>query len=371
MPFMEATATAKEHKRWSLKRGDVLFTKDSETPDEIGIAAYVTDTMPNVLCGYHLGMARPRSTVVEGQFLAEALGSQASRREFARVANGITRFGLTLDATRALPILLPPLSEQRAIAAVLDTIDEAIERTEAVISATERLRDALLHELLTRGVPGWHTEWRTVPGLGSMPADWQVARLGELCEPARYGAAAPARPFDPGMPRYVRITDLTEDGRLRSDGLRSAEPASVAGYELSPGDLLFARSGATVGKTYLYRVEDGPCVFAGYLIQFRPRPDAARDKFVFGYTRSWSYRRWIKSMLRAGAQPNINAAEYSSLKIPLPPLAEQRAIAAMLDAVEASIDQERSARDGLTEVNLCATDALLTGRIRMRHLLRA
>ena len=106
MPFMEATATAKEHKRWSLKRGDVLFTKDSETPDEIGIAAYVTDTMPNVLCGYHLGMARPRPTVVEGQFLAEALGSQASRREFARVANGITRFGLTLDATRSLPILL-------------------------------------------------------------------------------------------------------------------------------------------------------------------------------------------------------------------------------------------------------------------------
>ena len=63
----------------------------------------------------------------------------------------------------------PPLSEQRAIAAVLDAIDEAIERTEAVISATERLRDALLHELLTRGVPGWHTEWRNVLGLGTIP----------------------------------------------------------------------------------------------------------------------------------------------------------------------------------------------------------
>ena len=63
---------------------------------------------------------------------------------------------------------------------MLDAIDEAIERTEAVISATERLRDALLHELLTRGVPGWHTEWRTVPGLGTIPADWQVVRLKEI-----------------------------------------------------------------------------------------------------------------------------------------------------------------------------------------------
>ena len=66
---------------------------------------------------------------------------------------------------RSLPILLPPLPEQRAIAAVLDAIDGAIERTEAVIAATERLRDALLHELLTRGVPGWHSEWRNAgPG---------------------------------------------------------------------------------------------------------------------------------------------------------------------------------------------------------------
>ena len=71
-------------------------------------------------------------------------------------------------------------SEQRAIAAVLDAIDEAIERTEEVIAATERLRDALLHELLTRGLPGRHSEWADVPGLGTVPACWDVVRLGML-----------------------------------------------------------------------------------------------------------------------------------------------------------------------------------------------
>jgi len=364
--FMKATATQKEYMRWALQRGDVLFTKDSETPDEIGISAYVTENMPNVLCGYHLGMARSRTGVLDGQFLAEVLGSQASRREFARIANGITRFGLTLDSTRSLSILLPPLSEQRAIVAVLDAIDEAIERTEAVISATQRLRDALLHELLTLGVPGWHSKWRNVPRLGMVPVDWEVVRFGEICEPPKYGAGSSARPFDETLPRYVRITDLAEDGRLRTDDPRSADPASVVGYELRSGDLLFARSGATVGKTYLYQAEDGPCVFAGYLIRFRVRPDVALAKFAEIYTRSWPYRRWVNSMLRAGAQPNINASEYSSLPIPLPPLSEQRAIATVLTTINETIECTRNDLDRLRSFKLSISDALLEGRLSTR-----
>ena len=93
--------------------------------------------------------------------------------------NGVTRVGTeprNQHATSSL--LLPPLPEQRAIAAVLDAIDEAIERTEAVVAATERLRDALLHELLTRGIPGWHTAWKDAPGIGTIPASWEVVRWG-------------------------------------------------------------------------------------------------------------------------------------------------------------------------------------------------
>ena len=96
-----------------------------------------------------------------------------------RRSRGTTIQGITREDVTSLPILLPPLGEQRAIAAVLDSIDEAIERTEAVIAATERLRDSLLHELITRGVPGWHTEWKEVQGLGTIPDDWEVVRLGE------------------------------------------------------------------------------------------------------------------------------------------------------------------------------------------------
>lgn len=364
MDLMTATATPSEKGKWALKNGDVLFTKDSETPDEIGIPAFVSDDMPGVLCGYHLGLARPRKNIVDGAFLAEALTSAESRKEFTRIANGVTRFGLTLDATKSLPILLPPLPEQRAIAAVLDSIDEAIEGAEAVIAATGQLRDSLLHDLLTRGLPGQHTEFRDVPGLGTIPADWQVVRLGDVCESPQYGASAPGQPYDPELPRYVRITDLTDDGRLKLEDARSAEPSRVLGYELEPGDLLFARSGATVGKTYMYRSKDGPCVYAGYLIKFRPKPAVLPDYLEY-CTRSQFYNQWVVSMLRAGAQPNINAAEYSSLTLPLPPFAEQQAIATALDGVDAAITVAREELAGLRLLKESTADALLTGRVRV------
>ena len=292
-------------------------------------------------------------------------GVSSMRIELKKRAAGSTFLEVSRDSVRSLPLLLPPLTEQRAIAAVLDSIDEAIERTEAVIAAIERLRDALLHELLTRGVPGWHSKWKEAPGIGTIPACWEVVRLGDVCTPPEYGASASARPFDPELPRYVRITDLTDDGRLRTEDARSANPSQVKGYELAPDDLLFARSGATVGKTYLYRSKDGPCVYAGYLIRFRPVPSLAAPKYLGLWTHSETYQRWVASMFRAGAQPNINAREYSSMRVPLPPLDEQGTVVAALDGIDDTLDRSRTERDRLHSLKSSASNALLTGHVRV------
>ena len=120
---------------------------------------------------------------VDSEYLCRALLRLAP--SLRRRSRGTTIQGISREDVASLPILLPPLAEQRAITAVLDSIDEAIERTEAVIAATERLRDSLLHELLTRGVPGWHSEWREVPGIGTIPACWDVLRLEEVAEVER------------------------------------------------------------------------------------------------------------------------------------------------------------------------------------------
>ena len=119
--------------------------------------------------------------------------------------------GLNRDDVYAVRRAVPPLAEQRTIARVLDSIDEAIERTEAVIAATETLRDSLLHELLTRGVPGWHTEWKDMPGIGTIPADWEVVQLGDVAEVI--GGSTPSK-TDPelweGNIPWVVPSELTE-----------------------------------------------------------------------------------------------------------------------------------------------------------------
>ena len=139
--------------------------------------------------------------------------------------------------------MCPPIPEQRAIAAVLDSIDEAIERTEAVIAATEQLRDSLLHELLTRGVPGRHTKWKEVPGLGTIPADWDVVRLGDrLEEGPTNGIYKPDTEYGSGV-CLIRIDDFGF-GEFNSFGnfqrIRVTE-GEICRYEVREGDIVVNR----------------------------------------------------------------------------------------------------------------------------------
>ena len=144
----------------------------------------------------------------------------------------------------AVPILLPPLPEQRAIAAVLDSIDDAIERTDAVITATEQLRDSLLHQLLTRGVPGWHTEWEDVPGLGTMPADWDMVRLGDVAEIVM-GQSPPGGKCNRVEDGVPLLNGPTEFGPYYPTPVQwTTDPKKGAGV----GDILFCVRGATAGR---------------------------------------------------------------------------------------------------------------------------
>lgn len=354
MPFMVATASPTECDRWALKEGDVLFTKDSETADEIGIPAYVSEDMPDVLCGYHLARARPR-TAVDGAFLARALGSHATAREFARIANGITRFGLTLDATRSLPIALPPLGEQRAIADVLDAIDEAGERTEAVVAAGEGLRDALLHELLTRGLPGRHTDWRDVPGLGTMPASWEAARLGDVASIRR----EQVKPETDDVQPYVALEHIASRGTLIGCG-RAGE--SVSNKTLfRKGDTLYGKLRPNLRK--VTRAEfDGVCS-TEILAIFGD--EQVSGSFLSHLLRSDVLHLHAMAGVAGTKMPRTSWSHLSSIRIPLPPLDEQRAIAAALDSVDASIEGARAEAEALRTAKASTADALLTGRVRV------
>lgn len=164
-----------------------------------------------------------------------------------------------------------------------------------------------------------------------------MKELKDICVvKGEYGGGFSAVEYFEGAPRYIRITDINEEGTLNPEiKAPSGEPEEWERYTLSDGDLLFARSGATVGKTFLYSSDYGNCIYAGYLIKFTPDQSKVHPKYLYYFTKSPRYTNWVIAQQRVVAQPNINAKQYGALTIPLPPLSEQRRIAEVLDGADA------------------------------------
>ena len=136
-----------------------------------------------------------------------------------------------------------------------------------------------------------------------------------------YGSASPAGKYEIGKPRYIRITDIGEDGKLNSNFTSPKNEKNIKKYILKYGDILFARTGATVGKTYKYSEEDGYCIYAGYCIKFSLNLREVNPDYIFIFTKTDEYKEWVKKKQKVVAQPNINAEEYGKkLFIPIPPI---------------------------------------------------
>jgi len=142
---------------------------------------------------------------------------------------------------------------------------------------------------------------------------------------------------DESQPRYIRITDIDEYGILTNE-LGATAATIEPRYILNDADLLIARSGNTVGKSYLHKKAHAPEVsfFAGYLIRFRFRRDEILPDYVFAFTQLPYYKEWVRAIQRAAGQPNINAREYSNLEIPAAPVSIQKKVVLLLDAAYAA-----------------------------------
>ena len=187
--------------------------------------------------------------------------------------------------------------------------------------------------------------------LGRIPAHWEVKRLKHLlAEPLKYGANEPAEHTEYNLPRYIRITDIREDGTLRDDSFRSLPENIAKPYLLVAGDILFARSGATVGKTFRYHPSWGKAAYAGYLIRARLDNIQAFSNFVEYFTQSQGYTDWLQNTFIQATIQNVSAERYASLRISIPPLPEQRAIADFLDRETARIDGLVAKKERLIEL---------------------
>lgn len=154
--------------------------------------------------------------------------------------------------------------------------------------------------------------------IGEIPKNYSVYRLKHLIKKALdYGANSSGVEYSNHLPRYIRITDIAADGKLKNDGALSLELDDASPYILEDGDILFARSGATVGKSFIYHTEYGRAAFAGYLIRAQLKKEIVSE-YVYYYTCSTGYDIWKNGIFIQSTIQNISADKYMNLPIVLP-----------------------------------------------------
>lgn len=355
-----ASATAPSRARRKARPGDVLvgtvrpylkaFVRLSNVPD-------------NLVISTGFAVLRPRNAA-DSEFVYQQVVTDDFQRHVGPRMTGTGYPAVRPKDVADFPILVPPPEERARIAEVLDSIDAAIEHTEAVISATERLRSALLAELLTRGVPGWHTEWKDVPGIGTIPACWEVVRLGEVAG-VRYGLGQPPKESGGDPVPMIRATNIRR-GRITTDELlflgRDGIPASRSAF-LEAGEIVVVRSGAYTGDSALISQQWAGAV-AGYDLIVSPSP-AIDPVLLSQYLLSPFVQKYFDMQRARSAQPHLNSQELSDTPVMLPPRNEQTVISGVLMNTDQRIDAENGVLKHISAVKVAASSAVLSGRLRV------
>ena len=282
---------------------------------------------------------------------------------------------LNKEKLRQLPVLLPPLREQRKIAAILSSVDEVTEKTEAVVAQLQIVKSAITRELLTRGMPGRHSRYKQTE-IGSIPEDWRVVTIGELLrmgvledvQDGNHGAQHPkAADFvSSGIP-FVMARDLrfgTVDlsscsfiTRKQADGLR-------IGFA-RPGDVLLSHKG-TVGRTAV--VPDGHdyMMMTPQVTYYRiGNPDLLATQYLYHLMQGPEFQRQLDARSRQSTRSYIGITKQRELLVPLPDLSEQIEIGRAVAAVEARLVAEEAVLEDLLSLKAAVMSVLLTGDVRV------
>jgi type I restriction enzyme S subunit len=271
---------------------------------------------------------------------------------------------------------LPPRSEQRAIAHVLRTVQEAKEATEKVIEATWELKRSLMNHLFTYGsvpvdeaerVPLKETE------IGSVPDHWEVVKLGDVCERFQYGTSERCTIDGPGAP-VLRIPNVI-GGDIDTHDLKYAElPEKTADkLKLSVGDVLFVRTNGRreyVGRCAVFQGEPVGALFASYLIRAQLEKDLVLPAFLQSYTETTAGRQWLsgRASEAADGKYNLNTQILKDVSLPLPSLVEQDQLTSNLEGVDAKIAVETNRKRTLEVLFKTLLHNLMTGKVRVTDL---
>ena len=308
------------------------------------------------------GLAAVTATGMDSEFLWHAL--HWSVHHLGRVSQGSTFTAVNKRDLHTLEIPLPAPNEQRKIAAILSSVDDAIEKTQAVIDQVEVIKRGLMQELFTRGLPGRHTEFKQSK-MGEIPEAWEVYELSSLCFRMFVGIAQAATHAytEQGVP-IIRTTNIREN-RIDVDNLLCITDEFAREMKrktLCGGDVLTARTGYPGTSVVVPESLSGAQCFT--LLVSRPGP-RLRARFLCHIMNSDIGSQIVNRGQAGGAQQNLNVSVFKKARVALPPLEEQDAICDALDTCYALVDREKNWKGGLYATKTALMSALLTGEMRV------
>lgn len=373
LDFMPATASPLEIERFALHAGDVVITKDSETPDDIGAPAVIVEDIDGLVCGYHLALIRPKASV-HPTFLAKQLASAQTNRYFAANATGSTRFGLAIGTIEKLDVPNPPIAEQAKIAEVLSTVDRAIEQSEALIAKQQRIKTGLMEDLLTRGIDE-HGNLRSEQThkfkdslLGRIPVEWAVSsigaefdiQLGKMLSQASRQSRTPLPYLGNKNVQWDNV-DLTNLERMDFDEVERKK------FRLKPGDILVCEGGE-VGRTCVWREELEQCFYQKAIHRLRPK----RGYFpsLFPTYMRWAVRNGLLSDFTSRSSiAHLTKEKLAGVPMGVPSESEQTRISRATEATDSGLAIHRQQLAKLRALKRGLMQDLLTGNRRVTALL--
>ncbi|RZO91455.1 MAG: restriction endonuclease subunit S [Limnobacter sp.] len=346
--MMHASASKSEISRFELIAGDVVITKDSESPNDIAVPVYIGEYQTDfpMLCGYHQALLRPKSGKIHGEFLCHLLRHTEVNNHFAKLATGSTRFGLSLESIHKLPLFLPALEEQKRIAEILSAVDEQIETYQTLLD-----KQTLIAKGLQAEISEMDCEWVKLQEHFDIQSGTTPSRARE----DYYGEGTP----------WVKTLDLDERALFKTDEYLTEIALAECKPRVVPAEsVLVAMYGGweQIGRTALLGRD---CCTNQAISSILPGDAEDWDmRFVFHSLKALRYK-WRRYGVSTRKDPNITKADVCSFLIPMPKLSEQTNIAERLESAFALIDEYKTVMKKSKALKNALMHDLLTGKTRV------
>lgn len=320
------SVTKEIYDKWSerihLKAGDIVFTREAP----MGESAIIPDDGNSYFPGQRIVTIRSKGNV-STLFINYLIYANEFRREIRirdSAATTVANFGI--PSIKNYVAQLPCVKEQRKIGKYFHQLDNLITLHQRKLDQLKKLKKYFLQNMFP-------TKGEKVPRIRfkGFTGDWEQRKLGEMAESFQYGLNAAAKKYD-GKNKYIRITDIDDlSHEFLQSNLTSPDTdiSQADNYRLNEGNILFARTGASVGKTYIYKHSDGRVYYAGFLIRAKLFKEYAPE-FIFQNTLTSKYKRFIQITSQRSGQPGVNAQEYADYGLMVPSLKEQKGIGKLL-----------------------------------------